>query len=222
MKYLDVAGKLFGGLTPGMDVELVVDGANMGADGAHGDGELVGDFLVHVAFGEQFEDFELATGQLLQFRVGLGVAMEVVDDLARNLQGHGRATVVNLLHGLDELGLRHVFEQITVGAGAQGVENHVALIVGREHEDLGFGQGFLEARDALDAVHAGEVDIHQDHIGVFLRNFFQGFFARGVGADTAQPGGVAEPGHQALAHFGLIFDYRNFNTHPAICWGYIK
>ena len=59
---LRLSGQLLRGFGAGMDVELVVNGANMGANGAHADRELIGDFFVHVAFGQQFQNFLFAAG----------------------------------------------------------------------------------------------------------------------------------------------------------------
>ena len=68
-----------------LDVELFVNGVEMGADGAGADGELVGDFLVEIAFGKESEDFVLPFGELLDFG-GRGLdLLKVADNLAGDL-----------------------------------------------------------------------------------------------------------------------------------------
>ena len=42
-----------GRLGPRMDVEFFIDIADVGADGAEADGQMVGNFLIPMAFGEQ-------------------------------------------------------------------------------------------------------------------------------------------------------------------------
>src|SRR4051812_17987517 len=64
------ADELHGRLRPRLDVELLVNRADMGPDRAHADRKVVGDFLVHVALGQQLQDFVFAVGQLLDARSG--------------------------------------------------------------------------------------------------------------------------------------------------------
>ena len=102
-----------------LDVELPVNGMEMGAHGAGADGELVGDFLVEVAPGQQREDLLLPFGELLNLGGGLLDLLEVADNLARDLHGHGRAASVDLFHRLEDFRCRHVLEEVTAGAFTQ-------------------------------------------------------------------------------------------------------
>ena len=54
---LEILGDGFGA---GADLELLVNAADVGADRGDADAELVGDFLVEEALGEEFEDLLLA------------------------------------------------------------------------------------------------------------------------------------------------------------------
>ena len=55
----------------------------------------------------------------------------------------GRATVMDLLHGLNQFPLRHVFQQVSVRAGTQGIKDQIPIIVGCQHQHLDFGHVLL-------------------------------------------------------------------------------
>ena len=107
------------GLGAGLDVELFVNRMEMGADGAESDAELVGDFFVEITFGEEREDFLFAFSEALDIGSGLADLLEMIDDFPGDLHGHGSAAGVNLFDGLDEIGRRHVLEEITARAVAE-------------------------------------------------------------------------------------------------------
>src|SRR5581483_4628094 len=118
------------GLAAGLDVELFVNGVEVGADGAEGDAEAVGNFLVEKTLGKQGEDFLFALGEFLDVGFRFLDVLEMADDLAGDLHGHGRTAGVNLLDGSGELSGRDVFEQVAAGAGAERFEDEIAVLVG--------------------------------------------------------------------------------------------
>jgi len=189
---LVVAEEFYDGFGAGLDVKFFVNGMEVSADGAQGNAEVVGDFFIEVAFSEKSKDLLFSLREFFDFGLGFLDLLEMVDDLPRDLHGHGCAAGMDLFDCLDELGGRHVFEKVTAGAAAQGIENEVAFLVGGEHEDLDFGKAFFEAGDALDAAHPGEVDVHEDDVGFLGGDSPKGFFAIGMCADATQSGGAAK------------------------------
>jgi hypothetical protein len=189
---LIVAEKFYDRLGARLNVKLLVNGVEMGANGAEGNAEMVGDFLVQVTFGEESENFLFAFGEFFDVGPGLLDFLEVVNNLAGDLHGHGCSAGMDLLDRLDEFGGRHVFKKVTAGAASQGVENEVAFLVSGEHEDLDFREAFFEAGNTFDAAHSREVDVHEDHIGFFGGDVAERLFAGGMCADTTQCGGSAK------------------------------
>ena len=64
----------------------------------------------------------------------------------------------------------------------------------------------LQPGHALDAIHAGQVDVHQHDVRIFLGNVPQPLLTRGVRADTSQTRRVAQALGKTFAHIALIFD----------------
>src|SRR5581483_10210017 len=95
-----------------LHVQLLIDMLHVGADGADADVELVADLLVQAAPGEKSEDLLLARGELFHVGGGPLELMEITDHLARDLHRHRRATGVDLLDRLDQLGITGFFQQI--------------------------------------------------------------------------------------------------------------
>jgi hypothetical protein len=60
------------GLGAGTDVKLFVNAADVGVDGLDADLEHLGDFLVEIATGEEFEDFAFARGEFDGLALALG------------------------------------------------------------------------------------------------------------------------------------------------------
>ena len=116
---LIVAQEFHDGFGAGLDVKFFVNGVEVGADGAQGNAEMVGDFFVKVTFGEKSENFLFAFGEFFNLGLGFLDLLEMVDDLAGDLHGHGGAAGMNLFDRLDKFGRRHVFEEVTAGAAAQ-------------------------------------------------------------------------------------------------------
>src|SRR5579871_389735 len=90
-----VAGDGFGA---GADVHFFVDVFEMAADGFDADGELIGDFLVGVAFGEQDQNFLLAGAQMNGGFGGRAGFAEGLNDVARDFAGHGGAAAHDFEH----------------------------------------------------------------------------------------------------------------------------
>jgi hypothetical protein len=193
----------------------------MGPDRAQADAELIGDFLVQVAFGQKRQNLLFPPGQFFHLRGGALDLLEVGDHFARDLHRHRSAAGMDLLDGLDELGGRHVFQQVPAGPAAQGVKNQIALLVGSQHQHLQPGQPRFEAGNTFDAAHAGQVDVHQHHIRDFLGDRLQRLLPIGMGPHAAQPRRAADQFGQTFARAAAVLHDGNFDAHfgvPAVFW----
>src|SRR5688572_16716975 len=82
---------------PRLDVQLAVHFVEMAAHGAQADAELITDFLVEPAGGQQGEDFLLARGESCQVIVACRYLLKKPHHLSRDLHRHRRSTGMNLL-----------------------------------------------------------------------------------------------------------------------------
>ena len=95
-----------------MDVEFVVDAAEVDADGFDAEVEAVGDFLIGEALGEEVEDFGFALGEM-QFLTGDGLGLvEGFDDAAGDFGAHGGAAGADLGDGLADFIWRGPLEEV--------------------------------------------------------------------------------------------------------------
>src|SRR5439155_27215240 len=104
-------------LGAGTDVKLVVDITDMGVNGLKGNRECICDFLVHIALGQQVEDFTFARGQRLGGRLVGPRLVKGLNDFSGDIARHRGASLMYLLDGSEDLGWRGSFDQIAVGAG---------------------------------------------------------------------------------------------------------
>src|SRR6185437_12915171 len=150
----------------GVDVELVVDIADVRADGADADTVFVGDLFIAKPIDERVENFVLADGELI-VRDGCtgSYGLKALDDLSGDAGGHGGAAMIEVADSLDDLGWRGLFEQVARGAGADGVEDIFIVVEDGEHQHLDRGKMCLDGTHAFDAGDVGEADVHEDDIG---------------------------------------------------------
>ena len=120
---------------------------------------------------------------------------------------------MDIFEGGKEFFARGLFQHIAAGAGGQGVEEVVGVLIDGEHDELGLGKERFEMPDAFGTGHCHQVNVHQDDIGPFLREAGQGGFGAAEGAYKAQFGRVSQPLGKDLPHGGIIFNNRHTNTH---------
>jgi len=197
------------GLGAGVDVEFVVDALEVFADGVEADGEEFGDFLVEATAGEMVQDLEFAGGELFEFGSEAGLLVEELDHFTGDVAGHRGAALVHIAHGLEELAGGGAFEEITAGAGGEGLKDALAVVIDGEHEELEPGMGGLELAHAVDAVHAGQVDVHEHDVGEESREFLQGFFGGRMAADDREAGGGVDHEGQVVADVIVVLDDRD-------------
>jgi hypothetical protein len=97
-------------------------------------------------------------------RGGLGrEAAEHFEDAAGDAGRHGRTAGGDFGEGGGEFGERGGFEQVAGGAGADRAVDLLVILEGGENHDLGGRRGGFHVRDAIEAAHAGQADIEENH-----------------------------------------------------------
>ena len=176
----DSAEDEFGGA---MEGEFFHDAGAVGFDGVEAQGELGGDFLVAVAFGEELVDVTFAFGEEVVAVVGRGVEHGLLEEAADGgaeealALGYGK-------DGFDEFGFEAILEDVAAGAFADGAEDVAFVGVHAEHEDGGGGVEAVKLGEGFEAIEAFHADIEEDKIGEVKASEFDGFGAgTGFGND---------------------------------------
>lgn len=84
-------------------MQLVVDIADMGADGADADAVFVRNLFIAKPIHKRVEDLIFPDGKLVIFPGGGGACLEGLDDPAGDAGGHGGAAMIEVPDGLDNL-----------------------------------------------------------------------------------------------------------------------
>jgi len=176
----DGAEDEFGGA---MEGEFFHDAGAVGFDGVEAEGELGGDFLVAVAFGEELVDVTFAVGEEVVAVVGRGVENGSLEEAA-----DGGAEEALALgdgeDGFDEFGFEAILEDVAAGAFADGAEDVAFIGVHAEHEHRGGGGEAADLGEGFEAVEAFHTDVEEDEIGEVKASEFDGFGAgTGFGND---------------------------------------
>jgi len=202
-------GKAGHGLAAGSDMELVVGALNMGVDRGEADAEGIGDLFVGEAARQQPQYFPFAGGKTVRLRFfGRGL-LEGADHFAGDVAGHGGTAFVDLLDGSEQFGAGGPLQHVAAGARGQGVEDMVGILINGKHQELGRRHDRFEAADAVNAALTGKVDVHQDDIGIFLRQMSDRAFHAAMFADTTVSLRLAYPTGKNLADVVVILNDRN-------------
>ena len=186
---------------------------DMGVHGAVADAHLVGCFLVAVALHQVVQHITLSRGKLLAVvRVGTS-PLERLHYFAGDVAGHGRAAGIHILDGGQQFRRADWLEQIAGSPGGERFEDAVRVVVDCKHEDLHAGKKFGQPANALDAIHAGQVDVHQHDLGRETRNLAQGILSARKSPDTAAVGCALEDARKTRAQRRIIFHNRDSNRH---------
>ena len=180
-------------------------------DGLVADAQLVRDLLIHQTLAQQIQHLLFALGQAFRLRLRRRRALERLHDLARDVRRHWRAAAFHFINRFEQFLARRALEHITVRARRQRVENIFRVLIDREHHHLDFRRDFFQLPDALDAVHAGQVDVHQHHVGLGLRQILERVLGVRVIAHAAEAVGAVEHAHERLAQFVAVLDDGNGN-----------
>ena len=205
--------KLGDGFGAGADLKFFVDSANVGVDSLVADAKFFGDFFVEKALAETIEHFLFALGEIfscLQGRTGL---LKGLGDFAGDVCGHRGTTAMNFADGFEELGTFRALKEISVRARSQCAEDIFGIFINGEHDDLEFGNELFELPNALNAVDAGEIDIHEDDFRTDFRNFFDGFFGRAVMAEASEAVGAIQHAGERVSQLLVVFDDGDGDRH---------
>lgn len=194
------------GLRLGVDVQLAVDIADMGADGADADAVFVGDLFIAQSVDEGVEDLVLADGQLVVLMDGRRRGLKGLQDAAGDAGCHGRPALVEIANGLDDVFGRRTFEQIAGGARADGVEDILVVVEHGEHQDLDRREMGLDRPHTFDAGDIRQADVHEDDIGLGGAYFADDVEEVVEGDRTPHPFRPVEQAFQAAAQRGVVFD----------------
>lgn len=124
---------------------------------------------------------------------------------------------MDIADGFDDLGLGRALEQITAGAGQEGIEDFVAVFVDCEHEDLDGRDLRFEFSDAFNPAHFRQVDIHKEHIRGSLGHLGESFFAVSITAGADETFGVTNLAGEVFANPVVVFYDGNLNCHKSVC-----
>jgi hypothetical protein len=86
-----------------------------------------------------------------------------------------------------------VLEQVAAGAVRDGGGDLVAVVGGGQHDDLGVGVGADEAAGRLEAAEARHADVHEDEVGLLVREAREHLLAARSGLD---PVDARDAGHE--------------------------
>ena len=121
---------------------------------------------VRPALCEQLEDLELSIGQLRERLPGLGPrcggkeALQVGGDPG----AEDRFAVCDRPDRAKRFVLGRSLQEIAAGAGADGCEHGVVVVVHRHHEHVDVAAAVDDLAGRVDAVEAGHVDVHDDDV----------------------------------------------------------
>jgi hypothetical protein len=181
-EYRKRTGFKFGdGFGPRPHLQFFVNAADVGVDGFVADAEFVGDFLVNQSLAQQVEHLLFALGKVFgglrrRGRRFFGTIARLCARCAwssANRRG-------GLPDGFQQLLGGGALEHVTAGARRQRVENVFRVLINREHHHLGLRQERLQLPHAFDAVHAGQVDVHEHDVGFDLRQILQRVLGAGI------------------------------------------
>src|ERR1043166_9320355 len=193
-------------LGPGTDVELLVDMFEVDPDGMVTDREAVGDLLADLALGKQLQDFLFPRGKERRFTLDRGWGLEGHHDFARNFAGRRGAALTDLGDGVQNFAGRGAFQKVAARPGLERAEDAGGVLIDREHDDLHLWDHLLEAGRTFDARSAGQIDVHQDDVGLVAWNLLQTLLRRGTGADATDAGGPAQHALEIAAHRSAVLN----------------
>ena len=143
----------------------------------------MGDFLGGHAFGEALEDLAFAGGEAGDlFFLGFDGLFEALNEEAGDVLAEGGAAFAGLADAGGDVGGAGGFEEVAVGAGAEGGEDFFGVVVNGEDDEGGGGHVGGEMLDHLHAGGAGEFEVHDDDVGLVFEEDDGGFGAfKGAG-----------------------------------------
>src|SRR5262245_13778871 len=206
-----IAQRLHDCLGFGVNLQLLVNAAEVKADGVNGDAEFGGGGLVVMSFDEQPKQSYFMRRQLTVRVVGRTKRPEESDHAARNLRRHRRTTGHGLTQRLEQARRRRLLQQIPRRSRAPRLEDAIVIVVDRQHQDEQIGMPLLEDANAVDAAHAGKTDVVEDDVREIAVDPVERFLHRTEGARTAKAWRAVDDRGEAVADFPAVFHNRHTN-----------
>src|SRR5262249_44737820 len=145
------------GLRAVVSAEFAHDVLDVNLDGFFGNGEVVGDVAIAVAFGNLAKN--------LNFAFGEGFIGDVLREALGDPTGDLFLPGVHLADDCEEFLRRHALEQVAARSGLEGALNFDVAFEGGEHDDARFWKLAADGGDAVNAAFARETQVHQGYIG---------------------------------------------------------
>ena len=120
---------------------------------------------------------------------------------------------MNIADGLQQPRGRGALEQVAAGAGLEGIKQRIAVLIDGQHQELDAGHGALQLAHAFHALDAGQIDVHEHHVGRMPRDFLQGRLRVRVIAGQFQGGCAADQCRQTRADALIVIHDGNFDLH---------
>jgi len=83
----------------------------------------------------------------------------------------------------------------------------------RQHDHMHFGRDLFQAPDAFDAIDSRQVDIHQDHIRSFARDFIQRDLSIRVLIEAPKALRPVDQAREGSSHLFAVFNNGYGNGH---------
>ena len=136
---------------------------------------------------------------------------EVPEQAAREVRLDDAAACVHLADRLDHLVARRALEQVPGRARLHGIEHLLFLVEDGEDQHLDFRPPALHLARHVDAAHARQPEVLQQHVGLLSGQRRQRRFTGKRGADDLDPGRLLENLELVLEHRWLIFHHHHLD-----------
>ena len=190
-----------------MDVEFVHHRLTVLLHGLDADAQFIGGLLVRVAFGNELEDFGLASGEGVAFAAqefAPAFALLVLRDTLFHIGRVDLPPFGQFAHGLGQSFGGGVFGDITVDAGLEGVLDVEVVLVGRDDEDAGGGGLAADVARGVEAVEVRHGHVEGDDIGLEFGRFLGAFASVGRLTDDGDVIFAFEDHDKRFAHHAVI------------------
>jgi len=194
-----------------MDVQPVVDPANVEPDRIYAHSQRFRAAFVAMTFGQKLQNPYLARRQFEIRLAGRRVLAESQDNSSRDLRGHRRASGVQFVDRIEEPLRLGLFEQVTTRAGADRGEDGVVISVHGEHEDRQVGELLMQKADTRDSRHARQADVGQEHIRPRAFERRKSFLHGSILTGDFKTGRPADERSQAFTSGSLVLNQGDSN-----------
>ena len=182
-------------------------------DGFVADAEFLRDFLVNQSPAQEVEHLLFALGKAFARLFGGRAFLKRLHDLARDVHGHRRPAPMEFLNGFEQFLAGGALEHVTARARRQRVEDVFRVLINREHHHLDLRRQLLQLPHAFDSVHAGQIDVHEHHVGFDVGQILERVLGAGMLAHATEAVGAVQHARQRAAQLVIVFNDGNRNGH---------